>query len=187
MIGYLKGKVIFAQKDWIILNTGNVGYKVFASVASLDPLVEVDLYIHTAISQDMTRLFGFASPEELRIFETLLDVQGVGPKLAQQIVILLGTSSIAEAINSANAAAFSSVPKVGPKLATKIIVELKDKVKWTDAGAVLANESVFVTIISALEQLGYKKNEFAHLLPEIPTDKQSDSEKIRWILSRLAN
>lgn len=186
MIGYLKGRIISKKNDTIILDVNGVGYKVYTSTVMITEGSEIELYIYTSVSQDAIRLFGFYSEEELKIFESLIAVSGIGPKLGQQIICFLGIDNFSKAINNQDATIFNAVPKVGPKLAAKIIVELKDKISWQGIGDLISQNPQTEAIILALEQLGYKKAEFFDLLSEIPADKKTEGEKLRWILTKLA-
>jgi len=185
MIGYLKGIIIKQSNDSVILNVNNVGYKVYTNPAKVSINQEIEFFIFTSVTQDDFRLFGFSSQEELKVFESLIEVSGVGPKLGQQIISFMGMESFAKAVNSQETTMFSAVPKVGPKLASKIIIELKDKVSWQNAGGLIAQNPQMENLIDTLEQLGYKKSEFIQLIIKIPQELTTESEKIRWMLSTL--
>ncbi len=184
MIGYLKGKILDISKDSVIVEVQGVGYKVYTKTSLINEDEEKELYIYTSVNQDAIRLFGFSSREELAIFEQLIEVSGVGPRLGQQILSFMGIDSFKDAIDKNDSSLFSAVPKVGPKLATKIIVELKDKVSWQNVSNLMIKDDSTSTMISAMEQLGYKKAEFISLISKIPSEK-SESEKIKWLLSEM--
>lgn len=185
MIGYLKGKVIWQDKQSIILSVNNVGYKVYTKIDSNKQDSELELFIYTNVSQDAIRLFGFSSQKQLNIFQSLIEVSGVGPKLAQQILNFMGEENFVIAINNQDASLFSAVPKVGPKLATKIIIELKDKISWENATDLTRNNPELDNIVMALERLGYKKGEFLAYIGKIPSQIDNESEKLKWLLNQL--
>jgi len=131
MIAYLLGKPILQSSGLIMLVQG-VGYGVMVSAKTLIALAaraeesKVELWIYTHVREEALDLYGFLKPEDKSIFQILLSVSGVGPRTALGI-IEAGASAIIDAVQTANVAFFSSVPRVGKKLAQKIIIELKPK------------------------------------------------------------
>ena len=130
MIGYLEGKLIHARNNYIIVNVGGVGYRVFAVPELLARPIgsTIALYIYHKSTDDGQALFGLPTPESLDFFEKLLTVSGVGPKIALTILSTGDIQSQMEAIASGDAAFFSQMAGVGKKTAERIIIELKDKV-----------------------------------------------------------
>lgn len=170
MIGKLRGLVDVVAEDHLILDVGGVGYLVHCSgrtLSSLPPAGEAaTLFIETHVREDQIRLFGFASTAEQEWFRLLQSVQGVGTKIALGVLSALTTSALAEAVALGDKAAIARAPGVGPRTATRIVTELKDKAGGLalSAGplpAALAGEGGTATggaaadAVSALVNLGY--------------------------------
>lgn len=128
MIAQLTGKPII-QSNALIMDVGGVGYSVHTTpqtLAKLNGQTQVTLSIYTHVREDALELFGFLDTNDKKLFQLLLSVSGVGPKTAMAITSL-GASSITTAVQQANVATFVKIPRVGRKLAQKIIIELKSK------------------------------------------------------------
>ncbi len=193
MIAYLKGKIKYQTPNWLILDVGGVGYKIYVkaqmSPLSADPRVaekikigdEADFYIYHHIREDRNELYGFLTIEELNIFELLLEVNGVGPKMAMNILSGAAIEKIKNAIISGDAVFFTSISGVGKKLAGKIILELKNKLG--DGGYdALQNTESYSELIDAMISLGYKKHEIYKLISQLPDNLKTTQEKIKWML-----
>ncbi len=160
MIGYLKGQPKILGDQLLIVVSG-VGYTVQVPARLLTEfavMTEVELYIYTHVREDALELFGFNSPQDKQMFELLLSVSGVGPKTALGIMEY-GTQTISEAVQDANVSVFSSVPRVGKKLAQKIIIDLKTKlgsVRELNLGPSSAQEQ---EVTQALEALGFSSTD----------------------------
>lgn len=162
MIASLRGLLLEKSPNAVVIEAGGVGYEVGISVscsAELPPAGrEAKLHIHHHITESDQRLFGFLHLAEKRMFELLLTVKGVGPKLALTILSGLDQDGIAKAIASQDVATLSRIPGIGKKTAERIALELRDKmggsdsVFRTDAAPDARSEAV-----SALEALGYKR------------------------------
>src|SRR3990167_9962071 len=130
MIGHLNGEVIFKESNSIILDVKGVGYKVLAASDVLTKAHKgfpLELFIYTHVREDNISLFGFLEASDLKLFENLIGVSGIGPKTAMNIFSIGDRSQIVSAIISADTAFFKSVPRLGQKNAQKIIIELKNK------------------------------------------------------------
>jgi Holliday junction DNA helicase RuvA len=182
MIGYLKGKTIYHGANYLVVETGGVGYKIFVPPSVLGKK-EVELFCYQYVREDTLALYGFETKEELDIFELLLSVSGVGPKAGLAIISGLGAPKVISAIGAGDATVFKSIPGIGAKVAAKIIVELKNKVA---GGAVTANllpeedETV-----EALVALGYKKQEITPYLKEVPAELKNMQEKVKYLLRSI--
>lgn len=128
MIGFLIGKPMFFSDYVIVQTVGGVGYKVFvgSKILAQNQASEVQLFIYSYIKEDRFELYGFALQSDLQLFEMLVSVSGCGPKMALAICEA-GSERIVEAIKQANVSFFSSFPRVGKKVAQKLIIELKNK------------------------------------------------------------
>src|SRR5271166_4260567 len=177
MIGKLKGVVDSQGEDFVILDVHGVGYVVHCSARTLRALPAVGqaaaLAIETQVREDSIRLFGFASEAERDWFRLLQSVQGVGAKVALAVQSVLRPDELATAIACADKAAFARAPGVGPKLAARIVAELKDKApvfgavdmalpRVSDHGpAEPAVRGAISDAISALVNLGYGRSQAA--------------------------
>ncbi len=131
MIAHLRGKLIYKQPGQAIIEAAGVGYDVTISVPTFTSLpavgAEASLHIHTQVSEDQIALFGFPDREEKRLFERLITVSGVGPKLAIKMLSGLSPERTVQAIRAQDHAQLTRIPGVGKKLAERLVVELKDK------------------------------------------------------------
>ncbi len=163
MIAHLRGKLIFKQPGQAIVEAAGVGYDVAISVPTFTALpslgAETALHIHTQVSDDQIALFGFLDREEKRLFERLITVSGVGPKLAIKMLSGLSAEHTVQAIRAQDHAQLTRIPGVGKKLAERLVVELKDKLDdFAVAPVPRAVEGPAVDdVLSALVNLGYQR------------------------------
>jgi len=163
MIAHLRGKLIYKQPGQAIVEAGGVGYDVTISVPTFTALpsvgAEAALHIYTKVSEDQIALFGFLEREEKRLFEKLITVSGVGPKLAITLLSGLSAERAVQAIRSQDHAQLVRIPGVGKKLAERLVLELKDKL---DDFAVTPVQTsvrgpIVDDVLSALTNLGYQR------------------------------
>ncbi len=163
MIAHLRGKLIYKQPGQAVVEAGGVGYDVAISVPTFTALpsagAEAALHIYTQVGQDQIALFGFLDREEKRLFERLIAVSGVGPKLAIKILSGLSAERTIQAIRAQDHAQLVHIPGVGKKLAERLVVELKDKLDdFAVAPAPTAAQGPAVDdVLSALMNLGYQR------------------------------
>jgi holliday junction DNA helicase RuvA len=162
MIAHLRGKLLEKHPQQAIIEAGGVGYDVVISVTTFAALpvegTEVALFIHTQVREDTLALYGFLTREEKRVFERLITVSGVGPKLAVTIQSGLSTERLVGAIRGQDHATLSQIPGIGKRLAERLVVDLKDKLEDMAAAprpveVGPANDDV----LSALVNLGYQR------------------------------
>ena len=158
MIGKLQGIVDYIGDGFIILMTGDVGYKVFTP-EYLTPKSTVALWIETVVREDSIRLFGFSTIAAQNLFNQLTAVSGVGPKLAMAIMGAISTDTLMTAIATGDAKTITAAPGVGKKVAEKIIVELKSKIGGAtlNLGDVGGASGALPDLLAALESLGYRR------------------------------
>ena len=192
MIGAIKGTVSFLAADYCILDTaGGVGYRVFMPANHLAQLAlgqAVRVQIHTSVREDAILLYGFLTQDDYALFELLLTVSGVGPKMALGILSAVKADAFYLAIQSKDAKALVKLPGVGKKTAERMLLELKDKVgslTVEGGGNDLFQESVTTTDTSAvaeameaLNSLGYSNSEILPILKEIPDCSSMASEEL---------
>ena len=188
MIGFLRGKVLFREGDSIILDVNGVGYKV--RVAS-DVLVKgalgmpLELFIYTHVREDIIALFGFLESLDIKLFENLIGVSGIGPKTAMSVFSVGSRTSIVDAIIKGDVDFFTSVPRLGRKNAQKIIIELKNKFGSTDEFDLSAEDGEVSEVVLALESFGYTKREALSALKQINSKTGKVEDKIRLALKYL--
>jgi Holliday junction DNA helicase RuvA len=165
MIAHLRGTLIAKEPGQAIVEAGGVGYDVTISVPTFTALpslgVEASLHIHTQVSEDQIALFGFIEREEKRLFERLITVSGVGPKLAIKMLSGLSPERTVQAIKAQDHAQLTRIPGVGKKLAERLVVELKDKLDdfavAPSAAPISAAGPAVEDVLSALVNLGYQR------------------------------
>ncbi|MFT4114584.1 Holliday junction branch migration protein RuvA [Silvibacterium sp.] len=163
MIAHLRGRLFSKQPGQAIVEAGGVGYDVTITIPTFTSLpaegAEVALFIHTQVREDLLALFGFLDLNEKRLFERLITVSGVGPKLAVTILSGLSTEMLVGAIRGQDHATLTRIPGVGKKLAERLVVELKDKLEdmASAPAAVVSAGPAGEDVLSALVNLGYQR------------------------------
>jgi Holliday junction DNA helicase RuvA len=187
MIGSIQGKISHKAANYIIVETNNVGYKVFLPQIFLIPLKvgqDLSLVIHTYVREDQITLYGFPTLAELEFFELLLTVSGEGPKSAMAIMSLASLEMLKSAIGSEDPTVFTKVAGIGRKTAERVIVELKGKLKDETGSAPSAREHS--DALDALLSLGYREAEAREALKAIPKDTSNLQEKVKLALKALS-
>lgn len=164
MIAHLRGKLLARHPNQAILEAGGVGYDVAISVPTFSELPslgsEVSLYIHTHVREDQIALYGFLRPEEKQLFEKLISLSGIGPKLAITILSGMPTDDMVNAIRGNDVARLTKIPGIGKKTAERMVLELRDKLpadQRQPAQVVPALSAVQEDVLSALLNLGYQR------------------------------
>jgi Holliday junction DNA helicase RuvA len=161
MIAHLRGRLFSKQPGQAIVEAGGVGYDVVISIPTFTALPaegsEVSLYIHTQVREDLLALYGFLDLREKRLFERLITVTGVGPKLAVTILSGHNPERTVTANRAQDHATLTHIPGVGKKLAERLVVELKDKLEDMAAPAVVSAGPAAEDVLSALTNLGYQR------------------------------
>ncbi len=188
MIASLQGKLESLGSDWAIINVGGVGFQVYMPTSTLSTLgkigEEVKLHTHFHLREDNATLYGFGSAEELGLFQTLIGVSGLGPRLALAMLSAMNVEQISMAIATGSTDLLTMVPGVGKKMASRLILELKEKIgaAWIAAPAAqLAQENT--DVIAALISLGYSVTEASRAVATLPPSSDlSLEEKIKLAL-----
>jgi Holliday junction DNA helicase RuvA len=186
MIAGLQGKLQAIASNWAIINVGGISFQVYMPTSTLSTLgavgEEVELYTHFHLREDNAALYGFATAEELALFETVTAVSGVGPKLALAMLSAMSAEKLAMAIGSGSTELLAEVPGVGKKVASRLVLELKGKlVAGGLAPAELAEENA--DVLTALTSLGYSVREAARAIATLPQDQQLGlEEKVKLAL-----
>jgi holliday junction DNA helicase RuvA len=163
MIAHLRGRLFAKQPGHAIVEAAGVGYEVIISIPTFTALpaegAEVSLHIYTQVREDILALYGFLDLKEKRLFERLITVSGVGPKLAVTILSGLNPERTVTAIRTQDHATLTHIPGVGKKLAERLVVELKDKLEdmAVAPAAVASAGPAAEDVLSALTNLGYQR------------------------------
>lgn len=187
MIALLTGKVVGLKGSSVVLDVHGVGYRVMVSTYALGKLAgqdEVTLHIHTHVREDQFSLFGFLEEDELNVFELLISVSGVGPKMALGILSIADTNTIRAAVVERDPTILTRISGVGKKTAEKIIVELQNKVTAAEVTG-RASISADQDAIEGLMALGYSASQARESLKDIPSDITTPGERIRYALKSL--
>ena len=198
MYAYIKGSLEIKTQNYVVIDVQGIGYKIFMSQSAIDEIGEigktVKVYTYLRVREDEMSLYGFNTNEELRMFELLLSVSGVGAKTAISMLSNITPSSFALAVITDDVAKIKALPGVGAKGAQRIILELKDKIKTEEAVSDDKNISIdkitvdnekLVEAISALQVLGYNKKEIEKAISKVD-NSLSVEEIIKEGLKNLA-
>jgi Holliday junction DNA helicase RuvA len=195
MIAHLRGKLISRRPNQVIVETAGVGYDVTISVPAFSELPslgsEVALHIHTHVREDQIALYGFLRPEEKQLFEKLITVSGIGPKLA--ITILSGmpvAEDMVNAIRGNDVARLTKIPGIGRKTAERMVLELRDKLPvatGTDQAQIVPSLSATQEdVLSALVNLGYQKAPAEKAVERLGKDGRSFDSLFREALAAIS-
>ena len=212
MLAYIKGTLEMKMTEYVVIDVGGLGYKVFMSGTGMDQLgeigKEVKVYTYYRVREDDISIYGFNTNEELRMFELLLSVSGVGAKTALSMLAVCTPSEYVLAIVSEDINVLTSIPGIGPKSAKRIILELKDKIKkeqqiqeLTSASKnsktisetnvkvkqLIEDDNKVQEAIAALQVLGYNKKEIEKAFMKIEKAGLTTEELIKKGLAILAN
>ncbi len=176
MIARLNGKVLEKHPNRVIVDVNGVGYDVQVPLSTFygvgDPGAPISLRIHTHVREDQLALYGFAADLELIMFEKLIAVSGIGPKLALSVLSGIEPRDLAGAIQRNDLARLTAIPGVGKKTAERICVELRDRLpKTIDAAPASPADSMREDLISALSNLGYHRQAIDKVLDRLPDSK----------------
>jgi Holliday junction DNA helicase RuvA len=164
MIAHLRGRLLAKHPNQVVVDTGGVGYEVAISVPTFSHLPavgsELALHIYTHVREDVIALYGFLRPAEKQLFEKLIAVNGIGPKLAITILSGMPADELTAAIRGNDLARLTRIPGIGRKTAERLVLELRDKLPLAETGEVAippAATSVEEDVLSALVNLGYPR------------------------------
>lgn len=199
MFSYIKGKLEIKSSNFIVVDVNGIGFKIFMPLTSIQKLEEtgktVKIYTYMQVKEDDISLYGFTTNEELRMFELLISVSGIGAKSAITMLSSVTPSKFALAVISNDVKSLTKIPGIGAKSAQRIILELKDKLKTEESiskiedvtgmqGNVVQSENKSEAI-QALQVLGYTKFEIEEVLAKIDMQNKNVEEIIRNALGYL--
>ena len=186
MIAGVSGTIEAIGSNWALIEIGGISLQIFLPTSTLSTLGEVGqkarLHTHLAVREDNLTLYGFSTARELSVFQALINVSGIGPKLGLAMLSALDAEQLTTAIASGDIAMLTSIPGVGKKTAERILLELKEKISDTwavqDLEAVQGNGDV----VAALTSLGYSVAEATRAVAALPSSAMSLEEKIKMAL-----
>ncbi|MBN1862781.1 MAG: Holliday junction branch migration protein RuvA [Dehalococcoidales bacterium] len=188
MIASLHGTLESLGSEGAVVNVNGLGFRVYMPTSTLSSLAGigkvVHLHTHLHLREDSATIYGFATPDELRLFQTLISVSGLGPRLALAMLSAMSLEQLVMAIATANRELLTVVPGVGKKLAERLILELKDKVAvgWVSAPAIELAEAN-TDVLAALTALGYSAAEASRAVAGLPAGGEMTlEEKIKLAL-----
>ncbi|MCY4321954.1 MAG: Holliday junction branch migration protein RuvA [Bdellovibrionaceae bacterium] len=173
MIGFIKGTLIFKNRNSLVVETGNVGYELFVPntlLASCEKGSLISLWVYTNFKQDSLELYGFSNQKEKELFLSLLKVKGIGPKMALQVLSSCSLDNFVKMIKEENIKALRALPKIGKKMAQQIVLSLKDHVSDVLIGSQSQNpyeEQLFYS----LEKLGFQSSEIREVMKKMEWKK----------------
>lgn len=199
MIGQLRGKLIEKQPPFLMIEVGGVGYLVQAPLSTFFSLPEIGqeltLRTHFIVREDAQILYGFISQHECKLFQEIIKINGVGPKVALAILSGLSPTEFANIVTNQEVGRLQKLPGIGAKTAQRILVEMQDKLTKLELGVsshtsmVLAKKEKTDPVsqaIGALVSLGYKPSEAAKAVSKVPDQTQSCENIIKEALQGLA-
>jgi Holliday junction DNA helicase RuvA len=187
MIAKLTGKIDLMHENYVIVDVSGVGYKVFVTVHALGQLAgkqNIELYIHTYVREDILALYGFVDISELEMFELLISISGIGPKAALGILAIADPKTISMAVLNEDSSILTRVSGVGKKIAQRVILELKNKIKdmpQHEKSQLETDSDAF----EALVAMGYSVSESREALKLISNDIKDVGERVKLALKSL--
>ncbi|MBK7632577.1 MAG: Holliday junction branch migration protein RuvA [Ignavibacteriales bacterium] len=190
MIGFLTGKIISSKPTQIILDVNGVGYLVNISITTFEKISEKEtasLFIHTSVKEDSITLFGFFTQSEKEMFELLISISGIGPKVSLGILSGISVDDLKDAIANGNVSRLIAIPGIGRKTAERVVLELRNKVDAIKADGSIKITSAKDEAISALATLGYQRQLAEKVVRDLLSENANYSleELIRKALAGL--
>lgn len=187
MIAFIDGKVKMRGDRFLIINTNDLGYKVFALPQTIQGVKKdnsVQLWTHLRVKEDAMELYGFKEYPELEFFETLIQISGVGPKSAMGILGVAPLDTIKRAISSGEISYLTKVSGIGKKTAERVVVELRDKIgKLGEADKTMFKEEE--DVLTAIVSLGYSAREVKEALKQVPESVKGINARVKETLKIL--
>jgi len=186
MIAMLSGKIAYKGISHIVVDVSGVGYRVFIPLTTFYALPEegelVSLHIHTSVKEDAIHLFGFYSQQERELFQLMISVSGIGPKIAMGVLSGISAQELLEAISGGHVSKLITIPGVGRKMAERLILELKEKVLKKMAAESFPvsdsrknlSDAMREDVLSALVNLGYKQTAAKDAIDKAVRDIEGD-------------
>lgn len=187
MFGHISGKIFDLKGTRAILKAGGLGFVIHSTPSYLTRLKvgeEASFWTHTAVRENSIDLYGFESEEELRLFELLITVSGVGPKSGLAILSVAGARAIEQAVVTSDTSTLTKISGIGKKTAEKIVLELSGKVAGVEQRGGAQSEDL--DVFDALKSLGYREREIQEVMKSLPQNLAGANEKIKYALTNLS-
>ncbi len=185
MYNYIKGIIIEVKSNSIVLDNNGIGYEIYTpNPFAFEEGKDYKVYVYEYIREDEQSLYGFKTNEEKELFLKLIDVKGLGPKMALPIIAMGSIAGISDAINRENILYLKKFPKIGDKLARQMILDLKGKLELT--GEVIELD-ISDELMEALKGLGYKDKDIKAILPKVNKENKLEEqikEALRLLVGR---
>jgi Holliday junction DNA helicase RuvA len=189
MIASIRGRLEATGADWAIVDVNGVGFQVYSPTSTLSTVGklggQVRFFTHLHVREDVLALYGFATFEELSLFQTVTGVSGIGPKLALSMLSSFKVDQLTSAIASGDVDLLMTVPGIGKKIAGRLVLELKDKI-GSGAMVPLQVSQANADVVAALTTLGYSVAEATRAVAAVADDSLSLEEKVRQALGYFA-
>ena len=186
MFGYIKGKIFDLKPTRAIVDAHGIGFVINGTPSCMEKLKvgeEASFWTHIAVRENSIDLYGFETEEELKVFELLITVSGVGPKSALAILGVAGVKSIEEAVATGDTSSLTKISGIGRKTAEKIVLELNGKLITGRKGEARTSEDV--DVFDALKSLGYRERDIQEIIKKLPKDLDGTGEKVKYALKNL--
>ena len=190
MIVHVSGKLVYKEPSSVIIDVNGIGYKLYISLNSYNNLCsinkEISLLTYFNVSEKGQDLFGFIDPAEKKIFELLISVSGIGPKIAINMLSVVTPNDFQDRLISGEVKMLTSLPGIGPKTAKRLIVELKDKFVDSDSDDLPIDDSIDLNndALNALKSLGFRDKNIRRILNKIDNNLTTE-DKIKQALKEL--
>jgi len=185
MIASLTGTITNKSESYLVLEVNGVGYKIYATGNTIESIKTspISMWIHHAIRENASDLYGFITRDELEFFELLISISGIGPKTALGILNVANIETLKQAVRSGNSGHLTKISGLGKKNAEKIVLELSGKIGVGAEGSLNIEDEG--DAIEALTSLGYSQKEARDALREVPSDIVGTSDRVKKALKHL--
>lgn len=186
MYGYIKGKIVEIDSNYVIIDNNGIGYLVYVpNPYSYKLNTEYTIFIYTCVREEEFSLYGFKEREQKELFLKLINVKGLGPKMAMPIIATGTIDSIAEAIENENINYLKKFPKIGDKVAKQMILDLKGKLNTINTG-LFAKEDLSDELMEVLLGLGYKQADIKKVISKVNANNSLE-EQVKEALKLMLN
>jgi Holliday junction DNA helicase RuvA len=176
MYGYIKGKIVEIDSNYVIIDNNGIGYMIYVpNPYSYQLNMEYTIYTYTYVREEEFSLYGFKAREEKELFLKLISVKGLGPKMALPIIAMGSLSGIADAVENNNLTYLKKFPKIGEKVAKQMVLDLKGKLNTINTG-IFAKEDYESELMDALIGLGYKQADIKKVISKVDTEQSLENQ-----------
>ncbi len=188
MFGHISGTIFEILPSKTIVKCGGIGFVINITIQASQNLKigsEANFWTHTAVRENSIDLYGFENEQELKIFELLLSVSGVGPKSGLAILGVAGVQAIEQAVATGDTSALTTISGIGKKTAEKIVIELNGKL--VSRGSQKDGTTTDIDVFEALKSLGYRERDIQETIKQLPKEIEGTNERIKYALKQISN